>query len=201
MALANGLTPKQEGFARAYVECGNATAAYRKAYNASTMKPDSVWRKALEVLQNVKVAARIQQLQEAAAKRHGITVEKVIGKLADIALHDVRKAVKWDAKGTVTLTDSEALDEATAYAISEVSTTANGTRIKFHDKQSALVSLGKHLGMFKDVVEHMGKGGGPIQVEPINDVEQARRIAYMLGRAVQKQANASDRQETAEEVE
>ncbi len=44
------LTPKQEAFALAYVETGNASEAYRYAYDAGNMKLASVNRKAKELL-------------------------------------------------------------------------------------------------------------------------------------------------------
>ena len=44
-------------------------------------------------------------------------------------------------------------DEATA-AVAEVSRTVNGAlRVKLHDKHAALVSLGKHLGLFTEHVK------------------------------------------------
>lgn len=36
------LTPKQETFCLAYIETGNASEAYRQAYDAENMKPDTV---------------------------------------------------------------------------------------------------------------------------------------------------------------
>ena len=39
--MSNQLTPKQEKFAQVYVECGNASEAYRQAYNAENMQDDS----------------------------------------------------------------------------------------------------------------------------------------------------------------
>ena len=36
------LTPKQERFCQVYIETGNASEAYRAAYNAEKMKPESV---------------------------------------------------------------------------------------------------------------------------------------------------------------
>lgn len=39
------LTQKQEAFALAYFETGNASEAYRRAYNAENMKPESINRK------------------------------------------------------------------------------------------------------------------------------------------------------------
>lgn len=63
---------------------------------------------------------------------------------------------------TIELTDSGELDDETAAAISEVSQTKEGVKIKMHDKKGALVDIGRHLGMFVDKVEHSGKDGAPL---------------------------------------
>jgi len=41
-----GLTIKQEAFCQAYIEKGNASEAYRMAYAADKMKPETVNRNA-----------------------------------------------------------------------------------------------------------------------------------------------------------
>ena len=74
--LANGLTTKQEEFAKAYVETGNASEAYRRAYKANT-KPEVVWVKACELLKHGKVAVRVEELQQAAQKRHNVTIDTI----------------------------------------------------------------------------------------------------------------------------
>jgi phage terminase small subunit len=71
------LTPKQEAFAQAYLETGNASEAYRRSYNAENMKDESIWRKAKEVLDNGKVTARLSELQQLSAKRHNITIDRL----------------------------------------------------------------------------------------------------------------------------
>jgi len=54
----------------------------------------------------------------------------------------------------VTIVPTEDVDKATLDAIAEVSQQANGAlRVKMHDKHAALVSLGKHLGLFTDSVQ------------------------------------------------
>lgn len=58
------LTPKQENFCLNYLETGNATEAYRRAYNAGRMKPATVHRKAKALLDNGKIAARLEELRE-----------------------------------------------------------------------------------------------------------------------------------------
>ena len=77
------LTPKQEAFAQAYVQTGSASEAYRMAYDASKSKPESVHRLAYGVLENVKVASRIKELQSQAAQRHQLTVDDLINELED----------------------------------------------------------------------------------------------------------------------
>ena len=46
------LTPKQEKFARKYIELGNASEAYRQSYDAQNMLPESVWAEASRTLAN-----------------------------------------------------------------------------------------------------------------------------------------------------
>jgi len=78
-----GLTPKQEAFALAYVETGNASEAYRRSYNAEKMKPETVNRTAKEQLDNPKIAARLAELKAAHVGRHEITVDDLIRELEE----------------------------------------------------------------------------------------------------------------------
>jgi phage terminase small subunit len=72
------LTVKQEVFAKAYIETGNASEAYRRAYNVSPgTKPNTVEKRACELLKHGKVAGRIAELQAAHQKRHDITVDSL----------------------------------------------------------------------------------------------------------------------------
>jgi len=75
------LTPKQENFCRVYRETGNATEAYRQSYDVSRMKPESINRKAKEVLDNGNISARLDELGAATAKRHEITIDDLIEEL------------------------------------------------------------------------------------------------------------------------
>lgn len=77
------LTPKQEDFCLRYVELGNASEAYRFAYDCKNMKPESVNRKAKEMLDNGKIAARLEGLRAEAAKRNEITVDSLIDELEE----------------------------------------------------------------------------------------------------------------------
>jgi len=76
------LTPKQEAFVREYLETSNASEAYRRAYDVGEdTKPETIWRKAIEVLQNGKVAARIVEIQDQARERLLVTLESITAEL------------------------------------------------------------------------------------------------------------------------
>ncbi len=172
-----------------------------RAYEAAGYEGAGADQNGSRLMKNDKVAARIQEIKEAAATKVGVTVERVMGELAKIGFSDIRQAVAWRANATqisedpetgepkivahneVVLIDSDKIDDATAGAISEISQTAQGgIKIKFHDKRAALVDLGKHLGMFKEKVEVTGKDGGPIETHDVSGRELARRIALALSR-------------------
>lgn len=75
--MAKKLTPKQEKFCQTYIETGNASEAYRQAYNTENMKPETVSVKASELLKNGKITVRVEALQSAHQKRHDVTVDSL----------------------------------------------------------------------------------------------------------------------------
>lgn len=77
------LTPKQDAFCLKYVETGNASEAYRQTYHTDGMKPESVNRKAKELMDNGKITARISELQAEHAKRHNLTVDDLLDELEE----------------------------------------------------------------------------------------------------------------------
>ena len=77
------MTPKQEKFCLVYIETGNASEAYRQSYNTAKMKPETVNRTAKQLLDNRKIAARLDELREEHAKRHEITVDTLVAELEE----------------------------------------------------------------------------------------------------------------------
>ena len=75
------LTIKQEKFCTVYIETGNASEAYRQSYNCSKTKPESINRLAFDLLQNVKITSRLDELRAEHAKRHNITVDDLVDEL------------------------------------------------------------------------------------------------------------------------
>lgn len=182
------LPPRQQRFVQEYlVDLCGTQAAIRSGYSAATAK---VTASRLMTQENVKAAVAAGRAKT--AERTQITVDRVLLELGRIGFADIRKAVQWgetvaaqDADGntisvdSVVIRDSKDIDDDTAAALAEVSQTKDGLKVKFHDKQAALVNIGRHLGMFPTKVEHTGKDGGPIE-QTFSGFELARRMAYLL---------------------
>jgi len=93
MTLESGmLTVKQEAFALAYVEIGNASEAYRHAYNAERMKSVTVNRKAFELLENGKITARLDELRAELAERNLWARERSVRALIQVIENPDRQA-------------------------------------------------------------------------------------------------------------
>lgn len=177
MSKRDALTPKQEAFARAFVETGNASEAYRRAYDVSpSTKPETVNRKAVEVLKNGKVTARVDELQAEIAERHNVTIDRIVKELALLGFSNMLDYIRTTADGDAYV-DLADLTREQAAAIQEVvveeytegrgedARNVKRTKFKLTDKRSALVDLGKHLGMFKEIREITGKNGAPIATD------------------------------------
>ena len=82
--IENNLTAKQEAFCLAYLETGNASEAYRRAYNAGRMKPESIHRKAFDLLENVKIRARLQELRQPAVEAAQVTLRDHLWQLENL---------------------------------------------------------------------------------------------------------------------
>src|SRR4029077_4935907 len=188
------LSPKHEAFVQAYVSRGmNGTKAYRAVY-PSIKSDDVAGAAAARLLGNVRVQARIAEIMRAGAERAEVTIEQVVRELKLIGFSDIRKVVSWrnelvtrTEKGKdgepvmvevvmprVTIVDADKISDEAAAAVAEVSQTVNGAlRVKMHDKHAALVSIGKHLGMFVDRMQIQERK--QISAEPMSAEEWKRQ--------------------------
>ena len=71
------LTPKQDDFCHKFLELKSASAAYRAAYDAEKSRPETVHRNATTLLNNTKVATRLDELRAKADQYTEITLEEV----------------------------------------------------------------------------------------------------------------------------
>lgn len=79
----DSLTPKQEAFCKAYVETGNATAAYRRAFGDKKWADGALHVQASKLLSTPKVDLRIKALQAKHAQRHEVTVDDLVKELEE----------------------------------------------------------------------------------------------------------------------
>lgn len=79
------LTQKQEAFCLAYMETGNASEAYRRAYTPTTSNPATVNRAGKALLDNSKIATRLVALRAPAIEAAGVTMEGHLKRLADLS--------------------------------------------------------------------------------------------------------------------
>lgn len=143
---SEGLTIKQEKFCLLYVETGNASEAYRKAYNAAKMKPETVNRKAFDLLQNGKITARIAEIRKKVETESTIETVRVVKELACIALADPRRLFHPD--GRVKLPHE--LDAETAASVASIEFDPDGGfKYKLWDKNSSADKLMKYLGGYE----------------------------------------------------
>ena len=192
-------TIKQEAFAHAYIETGNASEAYRRVYDVSPdAKPNTIEKRACELLKNGKVAARVAELRAAAMKRLEITADRVLNEYAKIAFADAGDFFDWGPDG-VTVKDKSELTPAQRSVVSEVCQTITekgGTiRVKLHDKQNALEKLGRHLGIFEKDNEQAGKAAAEAIAEAANansrDVARAIMDIFREAQTEKKEPDAS----------
>jgi phage terminase small subunit len=155
------LTAKQQRFVDEYLKDLNATqAAIRAGYSKKTAA--SIGQ---ENLTKPEIAKALKEAMQGRSERTAITQDMVLRELAKIGFSDIRKVVRWgetevrmvdseEGEGDLApyhglaLIDSNEVDDETAGAIAEVSQGRDGLKVKLHDKRSALVDIGRHLGMF-----------------------------------------------------
>lgn len=87
--MGKSLTVKQENFCNYYIESGNASDAYRRAYSCRKMKDEAVNVKAIELLNNGKITVRVKELQEEQKNKSDITKERILQELSSIAFSTI----------------------------------------------------------------------------------------------------------------
>ena len=106
---------------------------------------------ASRLLTNVKVRRAINEGQRLRSLRLGITADRIAVDLANIAFADLRDIVTIEG-GQMRVRDTADLTRQQSAAISEISETNAGLRVRMHSKVAALENLGKHLGLIDQVM-------------------------------------------------
>ena len=166
--MAEGkLTIKQEKFCNKYLECGNASEAYRFAYECSGMKDETINERSSRLLKEYKVSTRVEQLQAQLAEKELITKEELIRLNVSIINADVLDFV-----------DADMVDMQTEYGVRQVAS------ISFQDLKSLPPEKRRLIQSIK-----IDRSGSPV-VELMDKSKAIETINRMLGyNAPEKTAN------------
>ena len=148
------LTFKQEKFCKYYVDTeGNASEAYRMSYDASKMKPETIWSAASRLLANSKVSARISETE---VERK--TVEKV---LMDIVLADPDDLHYVDpVTGKTKMRSPSQLPKRARNALKKIQNNRGVVNYEFNGKTEAARILGAWNGWEADKNVNIKGGDG-----------------------------------------
>jgi phage terminase small subunit len=197
-----GLTDKHRVFVNEYtVDFHGANAAIRAGYSETRAR-----QTASELLARDDIAAAIAERQAERREKAENKAAKVIAELEKLGFANMLDYMRVGAGGDPVLHfDELTRDQAAALAEVTVEDFLDGRgedarevrRVKFKlvPKLGALELLARHYGLLKDIHEHTGKDGGPIQTESLTDLEAARRIAFAL--ELGKRALAAERDKDA----
>ena len=165
------LTPKQERFVAAYIETGNASEAYRRAYSAAKMSQQAIEVEGSRLLNNPKVTLRLAELRGKVAEQVALDRAWVLERLmrnARIALGEEKISIVVQPKGKASTIELKVTARDAAAA------------------NKALELLGKtpEVGLF-DV--DLSKKNAPPADHASNlnrQIDSARRVAWMLGKGL-----------------
>lgn len=162
MSKEKPLTLKQEKFCQYYVDVdGNASEAYRMSYDCSKMKPESVWRNAHELMQNIKVTSRIKEIREKRAKESEVKRETVERVLMDIITADPNDLYIVDEQtGKVKMKSPSQLSKRTRNALKKIQNDRGKVTYEFNGKTEAARLLGTWNGWDADKNVNIKGGDG-----------------------------------------
>jgi phage terminase small subunit len=175
------LSAKQQSFVEGYLRTWNATqAAIAAGYSEKTAGSQG-----FDLLKKPEIQAEIKARLEASA----MTTDEVLARFAQQVRFDPTPYLLFqevfdeneDAPVKVLMgIDIDKLQaDGLGYLIKTISKTRTGVRIEWHDGQRALELIGKHLGLFKEQIEHSGK----IDIAKVGEMgdDELEQLAKRLG--------------------
>lgn len=165
MALARGLTQKQEKFVQELIKGKSQREAYKFAYDAKKMSDNAIDREASLLLKSPKVAQRFKEIRSKVIKRAEnkaiIAAEEIIKEIVSIAKDDISNYLDFrtekvlagyedgepvfEYRPIIEMKDSRKIDTKN---VSEVSLGANGSfKFKTYCRDTALYKLAEILGV------------------------------------------------------
>ena len=187
----SALTPRQAAFVAEYlIDLNGTQAAIRAGY-----AHDSASVEAVRLLANDKIAASVARGQAQRTSRVNISQDTVLHEMSMLALSRIDHYVVSD-DGQVELAEGAPED-----AMAAVQSIKRKTRVHYDnqgnvtgktydvelrlwDKPTPLKLTGRHVGLYPDRVEHVGKGGGPIELTDVSTEELLARHKALVDAVV-----------------
>ena len=139
------LTVKQEAFCNYYIETGNASEAYRRAFCCQKMQEKTIWERASVLLAKDKVRTRVKELQEELKGKSDLSKERILHELKCIVNAKISDYVELK-NGVLKFKDFEELTEEQIKAIESVKEGRAGIELKLHGKAWTIERICKMLG-------------------------------------------------------
>ncbi len=172
------LTAKQEKYKNNRILGIGPSAAYRDAYENTTMSDNAVSKEAAKLEKDPRIAPAIEEkLKEAttsavmtrteALERLSLSARVTITDVADFRLVQVGEDEDGDPvyQTVWTIKNSADIPPEIAACIKSVSITKTGPKLELHDQNSAIKQLSDMQGWNSaKKLEHLGPAGGPMQV-------------------------------------
>lgn len=142
--MSEQFTDKQIAFINEYVKCWNATEAARRAgyseRSANNIGPENLLKPSIRAEIDRRIAENTMQADEVLVR----LTRQARGTFADmINLYGGLPMIDWE----------QAVINGAIDTVKEITFKEGSVTVKLHDSQTALVHLGKHLGLFKDQVQ------------------------------------------------
>lgn len=138
------LTVKQEKFCHKYLECGNASEAYRHAYACKKMTPNAIRVEACRLLSDPNVSLMIDKLRGKLEKTAELEMSDVVNMLSDVIMSDVTEYVA--PNGVVRVSDIRKMPIDKRRLIESIKAKRDGVEITLVSKMSAIDRLCKIMG-------------------------------------------------------
>lgn len=138
------LTPKQEAFCLAYLKTGNASEAYRQAYDVADMTERTIQKRAGELLKNGAVTGRLTGLQEKNEVKALLSFEEHMEELKSL-----RETAKNLEQISAAISAEVKRGELRKFYVKQVETGAVGefARMPDHELDEFLRSAAEELGL------------------------------------------------------
>lgn len=170
------LTIKQENFCNIYIETGNATEAYKQAYDCGNMKYDTIVRKASELLKNGNITAMLEEKRISLNKESDIRKQDILEELKAIAFSDIADYVDFDGS-VLSIKSFEKLTPNQRKAIESIKKGKHGIEIRLHGKNWSIDRICKMLGFDAPVVMEQKINSG---FEDVKDDVLKEKLMQML---------------------